>query len=125
MSLLDELKPRTENEPAKQAAALNPRAIWGNALTYLRENREIALHVSCTSDVVPSLNESGFCLEVTTEFSYELIIDEESQKSLKKALAAAKYFGPLQIKRKSQQKSQKELDFERIQFLAGDKLVIK
>lgn len=110
------------SQATSASAIISPRKIWGNMLTALREQREIGLHISCTSDAAPKLENNVFVLEVSTDFSFDMLSDEKSRESLKKAFAAAHYYGAFEVRKKELVKTAKQKDLEKITALAGSKL---
>lgn len=66
---------------------LSIKTIWGKVVLYLRENKNVALHVVCGDITQVELENNDIVLKTDEQFLYDMLMEENNQEEIKKALA--------------------------------------
>ncbi len=106
-----------------QAGNLSAKTIWGRIVLYLRENKQIALHVACgdITDVV--LEGENLIVNIYDKMLENLLI--EGKRELERAISWQGVNVKLVLNCKTIEKSKQDEDIEKLRQLFGNDLKIK
>lgn len=116
----DLVKKKLISSPTRKA---NEREIWGKVVLFLKEHREVALHVAC-GDITDVVVENGV-LTITASDNTMLSLLESGKKEIERALSWQGQELAVEIKEKKKTISKTEEDLIKLKKMFGDKLKIK
>lgn len=102
---------------------LSAKTIWGKVVLYLREKKEIALHVACGDIRDVELRDNDFIINVSDGMMINLL--EDGINKIKNAIRWQGFDFNLKLKIKTNQKSAEEEDIEKLKNMFGDYLIVK
>lgn len=105
-------------------AEIRPRVIWGKCITYLRENKNIALVMSCGDISEVEIAGEKFIASTTEEYLYNMISTDYAKKEIEKAFKWLDFNYSFEIILKDKPINELELDIEKISKIFGNNLKI-
>lgn len=102
---------------------LSARTVWGKVVLFLKEHRQIALHVACGDITDVALDGNNFIINIEDGMMQNLL--SEGKREIERALRWQGLDLNVIISVKVVEKSAEEQDVEKLKNLFGDKLVIK
>lgn len=106
-----------------QIGNLSAKTIWGRIVLYLRENKQVALHVACGDITDVQLEGDNLIVNVYDQMLENLLRD--GRRELERALSWQGVNVNLVLNFKTIQKSEQERDIERLKKLFGNEITIK
>lgn len=102
---------------------MSAKTIWGKVVLYLRENRQVALHVACGDITDVELQGNNLIVNVTDRMLHNLLI--EGKREIERAIRWQGIDVNLVLSVKQVVKSPEEQDIEKLKELFGDDFIIK
>ena len=102
---------------------MSAKTIWGKVVLYLRENRQVALHVACGDITDVELQGNNLIVNVTDGMLHNLLI--EGKREIERAIRWQGIDVNLVLSVKQVVKSPEEQDIEKLKELFGDDFIIK
>ena len=106
-----------------QMGNLSAKPLWGRIVLYLRENKQIALHVAC-GDITDVVLEGDNLIVNMYDKMLENLLNE-GRRELERAISWQGVNVKLVLNCKAIEKSEQEQDIERLKELFGNNLTIK
>lgn len=105
------------------AEKLSAKTIWGKVVLYLKENRQVALHVACGDITDVELQGNNLVVNIYDGMLQNLL--KEGKREIEKAISWQGVDVNLVLNIKQIEKSEEEQDIEKLKNLFGDMLVIR
>ncbi len=102
---------------------LSARTVWGKVVLFLKEHRQIALHVACGDITDVALDGNNFIINIEDGMMQNLL--NEGKREIESALRWQGLDLNVILNIKVIEKSPVEQDIEKLKNLFGEKLVIK
>lgn len=102
---------------------LSARTVWGKVVLFLKEHRQIALHVACGDITDVALDSNNFIINIEDGMMQNLL--NEGKREIESALRWQGLDLNVILNIKVIEKSPVEQDIEKLKNLFGEKLVIK
>ena len=102
---------------------MSAKAIWGRVILYLRENKQIALHVACGDITDVQLEGDNLIVNISDKMIENLL--QEGRREIERALSWQGANVNLVINCKAVAKSAQEQDIEKLKQLFGNEITIK
>lgn len=102
---------------------LSARTVWGKVVLFLKEHRQIALHVACGDITDVALDGNNFIINIEDGMMQNLL--NEGKREIESALRWQGLDLNVILNIKVIEKSLVEQDIEKLKSLFGEKLVIK
>lgn len=106
-----------------QLGNLSAKTIWGRIVLYLRENKQVALHVACGDITDVQLEGDNLVVNIYDQMLENLLKD--GRRELERALSWQGVNVNLVLNFKTIQKSEQEKDIEKLKKLFGNEIIIK
>lgn len=103
--------------------SLSAKNIWGKIVLYLKERRQIALHVACGDITDVELKDNNLIINITDGMMYDLLND--GKRELESALRWQGLELNIVINVKKVELSSQEKDIKKLKELFGDYLIVK
>ena len=103
---------------------IQPRILWGKVITYLRENKNIALQMACGDITHVEIKEGKFIAHTCEDFNFNMISGDYSKREIEKAF---RWFGQnlnFEIVLDEKQIDKQMLDIEKLKSVFKDVRVI-
>ena len=97
---------------------VSPRNVWGKVVLYLKERREVALHVACGDIVDVAIDGNNFIINLSDGMMINLL--QEGKRKLEEALRWQGLDFNLVINVKKQQLSESEEDIKKLNEVFGN-----
>lgn len=107
---------------AKQGS-LSPRTVWGKVVLFLKEHRQVALHVACGDITDIEITDTALVVKVKDSMLNNLLSD--GRREIENALRWQGLELGLEIDYKPREKTEEEKDIDNLSKLAGDYLIVK
>jgi hypothetical protein len=102
---------------------LSAKTIWGKIVLFLKEHRQVALHVACGDITDVELNGNSLVVNVYEGMLVKLL--EEGKKELESAMRWQGLDLNIVVNVKSIEKSKEEQDKEKLKEIFGEYLIVK
>lgn len=102
---------------------MSAKNIWGKVVLYLRENREVALHVACGDITDVELKGNDFIINVNDGMLQNLLI--EGKREIERAISWQGLELNVIFNIKKIEKNENQQDIEKLKSLFGNSLKIK
>ena len=99
--------------------------MWGKVITYLRENKNIALQMACGDIIKVEVNDGKFIAHTTEEFNYNMISGDFAKREIEKAF---RWFGQtlnFEIVLDERQIDEQKVDIEKLKTMFGEIKIIE
>lgn len=103
--------------------ANTPKTIWGKLIALTREERNIALHITCGNIVDVDIQNSIFIIRTTEKYVFDTL--ENSKEELKACFIKLGYNFDLKIEKIITNEELIDEDLEKLRKLVGNYLKIK
>ncbi|MCM1324945.1 MAG: hypothetical protein NC218_12610 [Acetobacter sp.] len=107
---------------AKQGS-LSPKTIWGKVVLFLKEHRQVALHVACGDITDVEITSTALVVKVKDSMLNNLLCD--GRREIENALRWQGLDLNLEIDYKPREKTEEEKDIEKLNTIVGDFLIVK
>ena len=105
------------------SGTLSAKTVWGKVVLFLKEHRQVALHVACGDITDVELGQSSLIVRVRENMLNQLLTD--GRREIESALRWQGLDLSLQIEYTPPQLSGQEQDIEKLKKIAGEYLKIK
>lgn len=98
--------------------------MWGKVITYLRENKNIALQMACGDITKVEVNNGKFVAHTTEEINYNMISGDFAKHEIEKAF---RWFGQnlnFEIVLDQRQIDKQNVDIEKLNAMFGEVKII-
>ena len=102
---------------------ITPKTVWGKIVLFLKEHRQVALHVACGDITDVSIEEGRLIVRLKDSAIYNLLVD--GRREIENAIRWQGIDLSLKIEYVPTQKSGQEKDIDKLSKLLGDYLIIK
>lgn len=102
---------------------MNERDVWGKVVLFLKEHKEVALHVAC-GDITDVVIKDG-TLTLTASDNTMLSLLESGKREIERALSWQGLELQVDIQEKKKEVSKAEQDMQKLRKMFKDKLKIK
>lgn len=102
---------------------LSARTIWGKVVLYLKEHRQVALHVACGDITDVALVDGKLVINVLEQMLAKLL--EEGKSIIERALRWQGLELDVEINMKEQESSQSQQDIKRLKEVFEDVQIIE
>ncbi|MDD4815581.1 MAG: hypothetical protein PHQ62_00370 [Clostridia bacterium] len=99
--------------------------MWGKVVLYLKEKKYIALQIACGDILDVSIIGNNFVINTQEQLIFELLMQNENQKIIKKALEWQGFLGNLEINRLLKAEDIIKSDLERLRQIGIEFLIKK
>lgn len=104
-------------------ASLSVKTIWGKVVLFLREHRQVALHVACGDITDVELEGNKLIVNVYDGMLVNLL--QEGRREIESALRWQGLELQLEVRTKEKFKSDEEQDIEKLKEVFGEYLILK
>ena len=102
---------------------LSSKNVWGKVVLYLREHRQVALHVACGDITDVSIDGNDLIINIEDGMIYNLLVDGKRQ--IENVVRWQGFELNVKVNIKNIELSSADQDIKKLKDLFGDKLVIK
>lgn len=102
---------------------MSAKTIWGRIVLYLRENKQVALHVACGDITDVSLEGDNLIVNVHDKMLINLL--QEGKRELERAVSWQGVNVNLVLNFQPIGKSKQEEDIEKLKKLFGENIIVK
>lgn len=106
-----------------QHGNLSAKTIWGRIILYLRENKQVALHVACGDITDVELEGDNLIVNIYDQMLENLL--REGKRELERAISWQGVNVNLVLNFKTIEKNKQEQDIEKLKKLFGNDIKIK
>ena len=106
-----------------QTAPLSAKTIWGKIVLYLRENKQVALHVACGDITDVYLDGDNLVVNIYDKMLENLLL--EGRREIERAISWQGANVNLVLRCVAEKKSPQEQDVEKLKKLFGNQITIK
>lgn len=106
-----------------KATTLSAKNVWGKVVLYLKEHRQVALHVACGDITDVRLEGQNLVVHVKDQMLVTML--EEGKREIESAIRWQGLDVVLVIEFQEPEKSLQEKDLEKLKPIVGDYLTIK
>ena len=102
---------------------MSAKTIWGRIVLYLRENKQVALHVACGDITDVELEGDNLVVNVYDKMLENLL--KEGKREIERAISWQGVNVKLVLNFKSIEKSSQDKDIEKLKQMFGNEIIIK
>lgn len=102
---------------------LSAKTVWGKVVLFLKEHKEIALHVACGDITDVEFKGNTLCINVYDGMLANLL--KEGLREIENALRWQGLDMPVEVNVKKIEQSEEEQDIEKLKNIFGDYLIIR
>ena len=106
-----------------EAIPLSAKTIWGKIVLYLRENRQVALHVACGDITDVYLDGNNLVVNIYDKMLENLLV--EGRREIERAISWQGVNVNLVLRCQTEKKSPQDEDVEKLKSLFGNQITIK
>ena len=102
----------------KSQTNLSPRTVWGKVVLYLKEHHMVALHVACGDITDVEIDGQNIVINAKDGMLFNLLL--EGKREIESALRWQGLDYEVKINLLTDEKSEADLDYERLREIFGD-----
>ncbi len=102
----------------KSQTNLSPRTVWGKVVLYLKEHHMVALHVACGDITDVEIDGQNIVINAKDGMLFNLLL--EGKREIESALRWQGLDYAVKINLLTDEKSEADLDYERLREIFGD-----
>lgn len=103
---------------------IQPRILWGKVITYLRENKNIAIQMACGDITKVVMHDGKFVAHTTEEYNFNLLSQDFARREVEKAF---RWFGQnlnFEVVLDERQVDKQNIDIEKLKAMFGEIKII-
>ncbi len=95
-------------------ASIQPRILWGKAITYLRENKNIALQMACGDIVDVEIKDLKFIAHTQEEYNYNVLSQDYAKREIEKAFRFLGYAYSFEVRLEEKDEDRMQVDIQKL-----------
>ena len=103
-----------------QKPELSAEIIWGKVVTWLRQNKETLLQITCGEIVEIKLENGAILAKTTDQYAYDRIMQPNNLDKIKKALIWQGLNGSFKLALEKSEGDKTEEDLQKLKKIFGD-----